>query len=269
MRQLGLFDDRNVVTSSKVETLLPVIAIPFFEDDKVADLAELLASIFKYLPECPVVVYNMNIDEDDLSAVTDLCNSSSCSVRNFRWDLYPKHIKLKYLETFRPVIIQEMLNHTGAVFFVTIDHRFISGIPKQVLDMARQVGIAGWPQLEPTSAVTHPRMFTFFKSAPEKYYFHRHLSGAHLLIYNLIGIHKNLMIPWLQCAFTRDCVEPVGAENSSGCRNSRKPLYLYSGCHQYDQSAMNVALGLAFNFTTQSYSMNNDHFFILIQKKNN
>lgn len=154
-----------------------------------------------------------------------------------------------------------MLNTTGAVFFINIDHRFATGLPKQVLDSARQVGIAGWPLQEPTSAVTHPRMFTFFKAAPEKYYFHRRLAGSPLLLYNLIEIHKHLMIPWLQCAFTRDCLEPVGAENSSGCRNFRKPLYLFSGCHQYDQSALNVALGLAFNFSTQRYSVNSGEFF--------
>lgn len=106
MLKLGLFDDRNVVASSKAETLMPVIAIPFFEADNLADLAEVLTSVFKFLPECSVVVYNMDIDEDDLNAVFDLCNSSSCSVRNFRWDMYPKHVKLKYLEAFRPIIIQ-------------------------------------------------------------------------------------------------------------------------------------------------------------------
>ena len=53
------------------------------------------------------------------------------------------------------------------------------------------------------------------------------------------------MLPWIECTLTKDCIDPFGAQ-SSGCRFDKKPLYRYSGCHLYDSSALNVALGVAF-----------------------
>ena len=66
-----------------------------------------------------------------------------------------------------------------------------------------------------------------------------------LLIYNTPTVHQRLMLPWLQCALLPDCVAPTGAQ-AGGCRFNKKPHYRYSGCHGYDTSALNVALGLMF-----------------------
>ena len=53
------------------------------------------------------------------------------------------------------------------------------------------------------------------------------------------------MLPWIKCTLTKDCISPFGSQ-SGGCRFDKKPLYRYSGCHAYDSSALNVALGVAF-----------------------
>jgi len=37
----------------------------------------------------------------------------------------------------------------------------------------------------------------------------------------------------------------------------RRPRYLYSGCHHYAASALNVVLGLAFNFEDADYTLSN------------
>lgn len=45
----------------------------------------------------------------------------------------------------------------------------------------------------------------------------------------------------------------LGAQ-SNGCRFDKKPQYRYSGCHSHDSSALNIVLGLAFQFDDSSYS---------------
>jgi hypothetical protein len=46
---------------------------------------------------------------------------------------------------------------------------------------------------------------------------------------------------------------PTGAQ-SGGCRFNKKPQYRYSGCHRYDGSALNIALGLKFGFDEGKYT---------------
>lgn len=39
---------------------------------------------------------------------------------------------------------------------------------------------------------------------------------------------------------------------------NKKPQYRYSGCHDYDASALNVVLGLTFGFDEQKYALDSD-----------
>merc|ERR1719369_1955283 len=63
------------------------------------------------------------------------------------------------------------------------------------------------------------------------------------------------MLPWLKCALTEACINPIGAQ-STGCRFDKKPQYRYSGCHSYDVSALNIVLGSMFAFHESSYISN-------------
>lgn len=45
----------------------------------------------------------------------------------------------------------------------------------------------------------------------------------------------------------------LGAQ-SSGCHFNKKPQYRYSGCHGYDTSALNIVLGLQFDFNAALYT---------------
>lgn len=45
----------------------------------------------------------------------------------------------------------------------------------------------------------------------------------------------------------------LGAQ-SSGCHFNKKPQYRYSGCHGYDTSALNIVLGLQFDFRAALYT---------------
>jgi len=64
-----------------------------------------------------------------------------------------------------------------------------------------------------------------------------------------------VMRPWVQCALVAKCVSPAGADSGSCVR--RRPRYLYTGCHSYAESALNVVLGLAFNFEDSEYTLSN------------
>lgn len=161
-------------------------------------------------------------------------------------------------------------------------------------------GVMAWSTAlkNPVSSLTHKKMFEYFHTDAENFYFQRMVLADVLMAVNLESVHKGelsknifldfvgkvglvsgnsryhvssilthsrtcnsflvtqffrqilfshfvseIMLPWIQCALTQDCIIPIGAQ-SVGCRFDKRPQYRYSGCHGYDQSALNIVLSL-------------------------
>lgn len=115
----------------------------------------------------------------------------------------------------------------------------------------------------PVSSLTHKKMFEYFHTDSDNFIFSPMVSGSYLLIVNTENIHKDIMLPWVLCAITRDCIVPIGAQ-SAGCRFDKKPQYRYSGCHSYDTSALNIVLGLKFKFDYMKYSYDGSKMFMSV-----
>jgi len=98
-------------------------------------------------------------------------------------------------------------------------------------------------------------MFAHFGMKPSSYYFQHMVRASHLIVYNTARVHTQIMRPWVQCALVAKCVSPAGADSGNCVR--RRPRYLYSGCHSYVESALNIVLGLAFNFEDSEYTLSN------------
>ena len=95
-------------------------------------------------------------------------------------------------------------------------------------------GIVTWRRKEnkPTTSLTHPNMFGRLHVWPttklsseqeiddlikhneiiEPYKFQHMVDMRALLLYNTRKIRDELMIPWVKCALTSDCIEPIGAQ---------------------------------------------------------
>lgn len=160
------------------------------------------------------------------------------------------------------------MNEYGAIIWTDKAEYFITSNISHVIKMASKSGIAAWTieSEEPTSAHTHPKMFEYFQTRQTDFFFHRMVGAEHLVIFNTREIHTKFMLRWVECALTEECIRPTGAQNT-GCNNQRKPLYRYSGCHKYEVSALNVILGLMFNFDTHQYTIKQKMFGIEIPEE--
>ena len=88
----------------------------------------------------------------------------------------------------------------------------------------------------------------------QQFWFLHSAKSDHLVLYNTEQIHKNLMLPWVKCALKEECISPIGSQ-SVGCQVDLKPKYLYTGCHGYDMAALNVILGMMFDFIYSAYEV--------------
>lgn len=241
-------------------------------------------------PNLTVAVYTLDVSQQEIDKLENMCNLT-CLVIKFDFNAYPSHLRDLKLKAFRPVIIQELLLRSGAVLWLDAKIRLAesegyagtkspqteqesggSWMVASSNDMSewsrravKSGGVLAWPlkepQLMPTSALTHPNMFTFFHTPKHNYDFHQMSDASTVLVYNLPHVHKELMKPWVGCALTHNCISPIGAQDT-GCRYDKKPLFRYSGCHHYDESAFNVALGVMFDQDTRPYLAPTNPFII-------
>lgn len=170
---------------------------------------------------------------------------------------YPSHIDDDRGHAYRPLIIQDALCKTGAIIFLENNQRLAKHTTlTKILNLYQRAlhgsGILVWPMANAVSSLTHPKMFDYFHTEPDNFYFLQMAEIDRLIIINKASIHKNIMLPWVQCALTADCMLPIGAQ-SGGCRFDKKPHYRYSGCHNYDVSALSIVLGLTHGFNESNY----------------
>jgi len=224
----------------------------------------LVKSAHHFLPATSLLVFDLGLAKYDRDRLEKQCNSSTCALHTFDFAPWPSHLRTLHLRAYRPLIIQTVLRDVGSVVWLDPDHRLTTSNLSQWLEAARKEGVVVWQQGEATAttALTHPRMFEFFPGIKYEEYAFQHMASASVvvLVYTQ-ATHSKLMLPWLRCALTESCINPIGAQDS-GCRFDKKPQYRYSGCHRYDVSALNLVLGSMFHFSEDRYMRRSgDSFF--------
>lgn len=84
---------------------------------------------------------------------------------------------------------------------------------KSVISRAKQHGIVAWRSKFPTTTVTHPKMFEYFKTTVDDFLFTSAVETTKLIAFNTKDIHNNVMYPWIKCVLIRSCILPIGEEN--------------------------------------------------------
>ncbi|KAL8574867.1 hypothetical protein ACOMHN_044889 [Nucella lapillus] len=237
------------------------------EGEKMENAVMLMESVAQHMGGYHLVMFDLTSSETTHMLVKKYCNSTwNCEVRKFEFDKYPSHVADLPIRSYRPICIQELLKTYKGVIWADEGRYFQKGNLTSILTQARKVGVVAWTIADPTSAITHPKMFDFFKTRQELYYFHRAVETSHMVIYNSPSVKLQVMLPWVKCALLEDCINPTGAQ-SVGCNFMRKPLFKYSGCHYYDMSALNVILGPLFEFDERSYAAKEPVFGSLLDDR--
>lgn len=266
LENLGFMDSNTIVISNdaKGQVNLPIIASSIVPGELKSTLM-FLHSVRKFHPSRMLLIYDLGLGSSESTQLKKHCNKTrSCMIKKFDYDKYPSHVRSLEIFSYRPLCIQETLREYGAVIWAEPSEHFISGKLSRVLQQAQTIGISAWTIMDSVSALTHPKMFDYFNTKQDNYFFLHAAKASHIVIYNSEKIHKQLMLPWVKCALSEECISPTGAQNS-GCKYERKPLFKYSGCHKYDMAALNVILGIIFNFETSMYSAKDEIFGLFLK----
>ncbi|EFA09775.1 uncharacterized protein LOC100322888 [Tribolium castaneum] len=239
-------------------TSLPVI-VTYVMEGQESQAVGLINNVGRVLPNNTILVYNLGLGNYGLKTLLNYCNNSRCQALTFSLANFPSHVDEESIRAYRPLVIQDALQRTGAVLFLECGYRFSRHLTHDVImdlfeKRAKSQGIVTWPMSlkNPVSSLTHKKMFQYFHTDAENFLFLQMVNADVLLIVNTESVHNEIMLPWVKCALTQDCIVPIGAQ-SAGCRFDKKPQYRYSGCHSYDTSALNIVLGLKFNMDGSRY----------------
>ncbi|XP_023290116.1 uncharacterized protein LOC105700899 isoform X2 [Orussus abietinus] len=272
-------EEKRLVTDSKYLALLglngPTNTTPLTPKPQNVTVVSLLRpgseqqihgfvrNVSHFLPGNGIIVYGVGLNEEALQNVRSACNSSKCAVIRFDSSPFPTHVEDDRLHVYRPLVIQTALNSLGTILYMDSNVRLNSSKISKYL--SPKSGILTWPTRHAISSLTHPKMYEYFRVSAESFFFLPLIRASHLIVRNTKEIRDNVMLPWVQCALTRDCICPIGAQ-SAGCRFNKKPQYRYSGCHAYDTSALNIVLGLHFKFDDTYYvHQERESFFAKLQ----
>ncbi|KAL1500847.1 hypothetical protein ABEB36_006273 [Hypothenemus hampei] len=240
-------------------TSLPVV-VTYVGEGEESQAVGLIGNVPRVLPNNTILIYNLGLTDYGLKTLQNYCNSSRCQI--ITWDLYdfPSHVQDKTLHAYRPLVIQDALSHTGSILFMECTRRFLPNVTPSAMESlyekrALKQGVLAFPlkTKNPVTSLTHKKMFEYFRTDAENFQFLEMVGAEVLFLVNTPMVHDQIMLPWVQCALTQDCVFPIGAQ-SAGCKFDKKPSYRYSGCHYYDVSALNIVLGLKFKFISNEYS---------------
>ncbi|XP_064090045.1 uncharacterized protein LOC135204034 isoform X1 [Macrobrachium nipponense] len=279
LESLGFIDEPILYPHHSWDNLSTPVIASAVASGEVWQVEGLLSVAQQMSSNLTVVVYSLDLPSTELEQLENTCNTS-CAMVKFDFGAYPSHVRDFRLKAYRPIIIQELLVRTGAVLWLDASVRLLvdtheSGVTSDKIEewsnvVLKNGGVLTWPLLSvsllPTAALTHPNMFPFFHTDKHNYDFQQMGDAGTLLVYNNAGVHDYLMKPWVSCALTQNCISPIGAQDT-GCRYDKKPLFRYSGCHHYDASAFNVALGVMFSYDTRPYLAASSPFIRVSRKE--
>ncbi|XP_030560249.1 uncharacterized protein LOC115762244 isoform X1 [Drosophila novamexicana] len=250
---------RKRITTPYNGTKANFTIVTYVQEGQVSSAILLAQNIAAKLPSEYLLIYDLGVSEEQLRSLNAYCNNSRCAVITYDLTEFPSFVNDQRTHAYRPIVIKDALMRAKSVLF-TENYMRIRGGYRELQDLqsrALVAGVLGWNTPTAVSSRTHPKMFDYFESDAEDFIFLRMVDLDAVFFADTLFVTDKIMLPWLKCALTMECIDPIGAQ-SNGCKFNKKPLYRYSGCHGYDASAFNIVLGLTWHLDDSKYSLPSD-----------
>lgn len=100
--------------------------------------------------------------------------------------------------------------------FLDPNVRIISPNVSKLFTLYSNKSIVGWETRIATTTLTHPKMFDYFRTPADNFFFLPLVLVDKLIMYNTLDNHQDIMLPWIQCALISECISPIGMSPGSG-----------------------------------------------------
>ncbi|KAK6192277.1 hypothetical protein SNE40_003774 [Patella caerulea] len=209
-------------------------------------------------PHIKVILFDIGFTERERQAIIQY---GKCELRKFNFTKYPDHIKYLHTCSWKPIIIQEVLNQHGFTMYMDTSIRLKTGNLTRAFNQVKRSGISAiytpfYNNFLPNH--TFSKTFEYFNTKPCLFHgLHELQAGFNIVVKNNLYAYT-IMRSWLTCCLQRNCVMPKGAEGRTPCSGFKR----YHMCHRNDQSALSIAVYMTNHNTVGSLGIPNELFSI-------
>lgn len=187
--------------------------VSYVLNGQAASAISLIQNIAFKLPNDTLYLYDIGLSEMDAHALTTYCNTTKCSVITYDLSRFPPHVSDERMHAFRPILIKDALIRSSKILFIENNVRINSMSPdfrNKIIRYANDSGVLGWATRQAVSSRTHPRMFPYFQTNEEDFMFLPMVSMEAVLFFDSDLVNKKILLPWIKCSLTQECIHPIG-----------------------------------------------------------
>ena len=222
-----------------------------------AMLYNLHHNVFPHLKNFTFIYYNLGLLPAERRYLANICR---CLMIDFPYHLFPNFLSYLKCYTWKPLIVNAVIQRAELVFWVDASIRFKQDPAHlmSLLERAKNRGVQmGWSKTT-ISKTTLPSMFHFFGDEACAYVsYNQGLSGV-VIYHNEWMIRRMVLQPWAACALSGQCMCPQTGVDLFQARitcHQDRGKYFYGICHRFDQSALSILL-------TKLYQDHVDHIIL-------
>ncbi|XP_052693344.1 uncharacterized protein LOC128171589 [Crassostrea angulata] len=243
-------------TPRRSKELLPIF-VTALSDNHFQEFIQLINSLKIYQetkhPQLMIFVYDIGLSKENSKLVRQMCN---CKVRAFPFNTFPKHVKNVLGYTWKPIIIQMMLQEFDFVMWLDTSVRLENTDPYFV--KAKCLGIQVLEGSGSIAVRTQKRLFERFKE-DQCMFNYPEIQAGMVIISRTYFTLNYIMRPWVGCALEYGCMDFPNAEVYRNCTKRWIP----SDCHRFDQSTLGVIMTRLFNKRRHHFVVKEDFAKVL------
>lgn len=188
--------------------------VSYVLNGQAASAISLIQNIASKLPNDTLYLYDIGLSEVDAHALNTYCNTTKCAVIAYDLSRFPPHVNDERMHAFRPILIKDALMRCSSKILFIENNVRINSMPQEfrnkIMRTANDSGVLGWTTRQAVSSRTHPRMFPYFQTNEEDFMFLPMVSMEAVLFYDTDLVNKNILLPWIKCSLTQECIHPIG-----------------------------------------------------------
>ncbi|KAK3590851.1 hypothetical protein CHS0354_024589 [Potamilus streckersoni] len=192
--------------------------------------------VLPFYKDMTVLYYDLGLTEKQR---LEVLTYPFTQLRTFPFDKFPDHVKDLFGYTWKPLIIQILLNEFGFVMWIDASVRFRTSNLDALFSGAKEMGIKVRLGGYPIAMHTDKDTFDYLEEAPCLYQDRMEVEANFMIFFRTPFLMTNIIKPLVSCALSHGCM--VTKNSASKLRSCSRHLE-YFECHRFDQSVLSIIL---------------------------